>query len=281
MLADYAKTSFTHDGKTKPVYVRGEGRAVIVLHELPGITPQVLRFAGWVVDAGFRAYLPELTGVAGKPFSTGYYLRVFAGVCISREFALLAAHRSSAVTDWLRALARQAARETAGAGVGVVGMCFTGNFALAMMLEPCLAAAVTAQPSLPLSIGSERRAALHLSAEELHCLKERCARGDKVLGLRFESDQWCQAPRFDTLRRELGQSFEEIALDPAAANPDSPNPHAHSVLTNDLIDRDGEPTKEAAKRVIAFLKVRLNPSPTAGARCLTPIPAPGRRPGAP
>jgi dienelactone hydrolase len=263
MLANYAETSFTHDGKTKPVYVRGRGAAVIVLHELPGITPQVVRFADWVVEAGFRVYLPQLTGVAGRPVSFGYYLRVFAGVCISREFALLAAHRSSAVTEWLRALARHANRETAGAPVGVVGMCFTGNFALSMMLEPCLATAVTAQPSLPLSYGEGRPAALHLSPQELHCLKERCARGDKVLGLRFEGDKWCQAPRFETLRRELGQGFEAIELPAAAANPDSPNPHAHSVLTNDLIDRDGEPTKEAAKRVIAFLQAQVTAAPGA------------------
>jgi len=263
MLADYRETSFSHGGKTKPVYVRGQGPAVIVLHELPGITPQVLRFADWVVEAGFCVYLPRLTGVAGKPVAAGYYWRVLAGVCISREFALLAAHRSSPVTAWLRALVRHASQETAGARVGVVGMCITGNFALSMMLEPRLATAVTAQPSLPLPFGEQRPAALHVSPEELHCLKERCARGDKVLGLRFEGDKWCQASRFATLRRELGQGFEAIELAAAAANPDSPNPHAHSVLTNDLIDRDGEPTKEAAKRVIAFLQAHLSAAPRA------------------
>lgn len=142
-------------------------------------------------------------------------------------------------------------------------MCLTGSFALSMMLEPCLATAVTAQPSLPLPYGEGRPAALHVSPEELRCLKERCARGDKVLGLRFEGDKWCPAPQFETLRRELGQGFEAIEIPAAAANPDSPNPHAHSVLTNDLIDRDGEPTKEAAKRVIAFLQAQVSASPQA------------------
>jgi dienelactone hydrolase len=257
MLANYEKTSFAHDGRAKPLYVRGQGRAVIVLHELPGITWQVVRFADWLVEAGFRAYLPELTGIAGKDLTPGYYYRTFARVCISREFALLASDRSSPVTTWLRALARQADGETGGHGVGVVGMCFSGNFALAMMLEPCLKAAVTAQPSLPLPLGKARGAALHLSPAELDALKERGARGETILGLRFANDRWCPRQRFETLRRELGTAFADIELPESAANPQSPNPFPHSVLTNDLIDHAGEPTKAAAERVIAFLTERL------------------------
>ena len=260
MLAAYERTSFTHDGRTKPLYVRGQGRPVIVLHELPGITWQVLRFADWLVEAGFRSYLPELTGVAGKEISNGYYVQTFARVCISREFELLASDRSSPVTSWLRALARQVDGETREHGVGVVGMCFSGNFALAMMLEPCLKVAVTAEPSLPLPFGETRRGALHLSPVELSALKERAARGETVLGLRFAHDRWCARQRFDTLRGELGTAFAEIELPESAANPESPNPLPHSVLTNDLIDRAGEPTKAAAERVVAFLKERLVPA---------------------
>jgi dienelactone hydrolase len=263
MLPDYQKTSFTDGGRAKPLYVRGQGRAVIVLHELPGITWQVLRFADWLVEAGFQVYLPELAGVAGKELSRGYYFRTFARVCISREFALLASDRSSPVTSWLRALARHVDGETGGHGVGVVGMCFSGNFALAMMLEPCRKAAVTAQPFLPLSFDETRRGALHLSPAELNALKERGARGETILGLRFSGDRWCPRQRFDTLHRELGTAFAEIELPGSAANPDSPNPFPHSVLTNDLIDRAGEPTKPAAERVIAFLKERLGPGSAA------------------
>jgi dienelactone hydrolase len=257
VLSDYEKTSFTHDGKTKPVYVRGKGPAVIVMHEIPGITPQVIRFADWVVDAGFRVYMPELVGVAGKPPSRRYMLESTARVCISREFAVLAAHRSSPVTDWLRALVRHAHAETGGLGVGAIGMCLTGNFALAMMLEPSLMAPVLSQPSLPGGLGAGRRAALHVSPEEMQCVRERCARGDKVLGLRFMHDPMSPKERFDTLRRELGSAFEAIEIDERHANPDAVLPVPHSVVTNHLIDRDGEPTKEAALRVIEFFRERL------------------------
>ena len=257
MLSDYRKTEFTHEGETKPLYVRGTGPAVIVIHEIPGITPEVVRFADWVVDAGFRVYMPELLGTAGKPISTPYALRSMAKLCISREFHVLASYRSSPVTEWLRALARHAHEEAGGKGVGAIGMCFSGNFALSMMMEPALMAPVLSQPSMPFPLGAERKGALHVSPEEWQCVKERCAKGDKVLGLRFKGDRLSPPEKFETLRRELGEAFEGIEIDDKYANPDSPAPQPHSVVTGDLIDRDGEPTKEAAKRVISFFQERL------------------------
>jgi dienelactone hydrolase len=257
MLSDYSKTRFTHKGKTKTVYVRGKGPAVIVIHEIPGITPQVVRFADWVVDAGFRVYMPELVGKAGRPMSARYSAESMARVCISREFAVLAAHRSSPVTEWLRALVRHAHAEAGGKGVGAIGMCLTGNFALAMMMEPSLMAPVLSQPSLPLGTTAARRAALHLSLEELQCVRARCAKGDKVLGLRFVRDPMCPSARFDTLRHELGGAFEAIEIDERHANRDAVSPIAHSVVTSHLIDRHGEPTRDAANHVIAFFRERL------------------------
>src|SRR5205085_110092 len=148
-----------------------------------------------------------------------YVLWSIAKICGGREFAVLAAHRSSPVTDWLRALARHASAETGGGPVGAVGMCFSGNFALSMMMEPCLMAPVLSQPSMPFGLGAARQAALHVSPEELSCLKERCASGDRVLGLRFKGDTMVPAARFETLRRELGSAFEAIELEDAGANP--------------------------------------------------------------
>lgn len=257
MLTNYTQTYFTHEGETKPVYVRGHGPAVIVIHEIPGITPNVVRFADWVVDAGFRVYMPLLVGDAGRDVSVGYVLSSLAKICIRREFHVLAGHRSSPVTNWLRALARHAHAEAGGKGVGAIGMCFSGNFALSMMMEPALMAPVLSQPSLPFPFGKARKAALHVSPEELKCLKDRCAKGDKVLGLRFKGDVTSPAARFETLRRELGDAFEGIEIDDKFANPNSPEPRPHSVLTEDLIDRDGEPTREAARRVVAFFVERL------------------------
>jgi len=260
MLSDYDQSRFSYEGKTRPLYVRGNGPAVIVIHEIPGITPQVVRFADWVVDAGLRVYMPELVGEAGREISMPYVLSSMAKVCIRREFAVLASHRSGFITEWLRALARFASAETGNGPVGAVGMCFSGNFALGMMMEPCLMAPVLSQPSLPLPFGEARKRALHISEEELQCVRDRCAKGDKVLGLRFKGDTSSPPERFETLRRELGAGFEGIEIDDKYANPDSPAPKPHSVLTHDLIDKDGEPTKEAAKRVIAFLVERLKPA---------------------
>lgn len=256
MLDDYEQTQFSADGKTRTVFMRGSGPAVIVMTEVPGITPQVLRFAGWVVDAGFRVYLPQLFGTPGKPMSVPYALDTLVRACISREFAVLSMHRSGPVADWLRALVRQAHAECGGKGVGAIGMCLTGNFALSMMLEPALMAPVLAQPSLPFPISPRHKAALHVSPVEWQCVRERCAAGDKVLGLRFTHDPYSPSERFETLKRELGDAFEAIEIDERHAHSQAMKP-AHSVVTTHLIDRDGEPTREAARQVIEFFQSRL------------------------
>lgn len=255
-LSDFTERSFTHDGKTKPVFWRGTGPGVVIMHEIPGITPQVIRFAERVSDAGFSAVLPNLFGEPGKAISTGYILKEVARACISHEFTVLAAHKSSPITDWLRALCRSVHSELGGKGVGAIGMCLTGNFALSLMMEPCLMAPVLSQPSLPFPVGKARAAALHVSAEELANIKRRVAAGDKVLGLRFSKDPACPPARFETLRRELGDGFEGIEIDSKFGNPDG-NATAHSVVTTDLVDEAGQPTRQALDRVIGFFNERL------------------------
>lgn len=257
MLERYTRTNFTHEGASKPVYSRGDGAPVIVIHEIPGITPEVIRFADWVVDAGFRVHMPLLLGEAGRRLTPGYVVKSIAQLCIRREFHILASDRSSLVTTWLRALARHTHVESGGKKVGAIGMCFSGNFALSMMLEPSLMAPILSQPSMPFPLGAERRAALHVSPEEFQCVKDYCAKGGKVLGLRFKGDRMSPPEKFETLRRELGDAFEGIELDDKDANPDSPAPRPHSCLTVDLVDKEGEPTMEAAKRVISFFQERL------------------------
>jgi dienelactone hydrolase len=244
------------EGSEKVVYRAGKGPAVIVMHEIPGISPQVHRFATWVVDAGFTVHMPSLFGVPMKPVSRPYSTGEILKACISREFKVLAAHESSPIVDWLRALARKAFNEQGGRGVGAVGMCITGNFALSMMLDEFLMAPVLAEPSLPLPLGKERIAAFHASKAEIDGAHRNIARGAKILGLRFKEDPFCQATRFQALRQEFGDAFEAVELDPGCANPNGNKP-AHSVLTLELIDKDGEPTRIAADRVIEFFKEQL------------------------
>ncbi|HYM02836.1 MAG TPA: dienelactone hydrolase family protein [Stellaceae bacterium] len=249
----FAVSSFAHAGKTRTVYRAGTGPAVIVMAEMPGITPQVVRFARYVAEAGFSVYMPYLFGETMRPASGGYVLKEMLRGCISREFRVLAAHRSSPVVDWLRALANAAHKEQGGKGVGAVGMCFTGNFALAMMLDTKLLAPVVSQPSLPFF----QKDGLHASDAEIAAAKQRIAEdGARILGLRFHQDPFCPAERFQRLRETFGDAFEAIELDPATANPKGPKP-IHSVLTNHLIDKAGEPTRAALDRVLSFLGEQL------------------------
>lgn len=245
------------DGQIRDVFRRGSGPAVVVLSEVPGITPEVAGFARRVADAGFSVWMPQLFGTPMKPLSIPYAGETLAKICISREFRVLAANRSSPVVDWLRALARHAHGECGGPGVGVVGMCLTGNFGLAMMLDAPVIAPVLSQPSLPAGPLPSQVAGLHASAEEIAAAHEKIDNeGARILGLRFSQDFMCRGERFDRLREEFGPAFEAIEIDARHANRAAGTP-AHSVLTTHLIDSDGEPTRAALDRTLAFLAEQL------------------------
>lgn len=254
-LADFDRRDIELLGKTKLVFVSGSGPAVIVMTEMPGISPEVARFARWVRDAGFTVWMPNLFGDPGRPPTVLRGLAVIArAACISREFRAFAANESSPVVDWLRALARHAYPLCGGKGVGAIGMCFTGNFALSMMLEPKMLAPVLSQPSLPLN----DRAGLHIAPDELAAVKARMEREDlTVLAYRFEGDTYCRAERFAAYQKALGDRFVGRVLPDSAANPNALMKTPHSVVTAHLIDRDGEPTRQAVDEIIAFFKQRL------------------------
>jgi dienelactone hydrolase len=254
-LADYTRFDFTHEGRTFPVWRRGAGPAVIVMHEMPGLHPLVVQFADRVAAAGMTVFCPSLFGVPGKPVSQGYTLATALGVlCIRREFHVWRGDRSSPVVDWLKALSRHALAECGGKGVGAVGMCFTGGFALSMMTDPSVVAPVLSQPSLPLAGKRPKPAGqIGLSSDEVACVKARLKDEDlSVLGLRFKSDKLVPDARFETYRREFGDRFEAIELEDEDAKPAFIPPH--SVLTLHL--KEDGPTKAAEQRVIQFFKER-------------------------
>ncbi len=254
-LSQYGKFDFTSGRWTRRVYLRGAGPAVIVIHEIPGLHPLVIRFADRVAAAGMTVYLPILFGDPGRPVTNGYVMRsMLAAICIRREFNVWSLGKSSPIVEWLRALARKAHAECGGRGVGAVGMCFTGGFALAMMTEPVLVAPVLSQPSMPAAIGSKKRAAdIDATREEIECARRRFAgEGLSMIGLRFKSDKAVPDARFATYAREFGDKFEAIELEDTDARPSDRPPH--SVLTIHL--REDGPTKAAEQRVIAFFKER-------------------------
>ena len=260
-LADYVKFDFADpEGRwTRPVWRRGGGPAVIVIHEMPGLHPLVIRFADRVAAAGMTVFCPSLFGDPGREVTPLYSVgEMLKAICIRREFKVWSSDRSSPIVDWLRALAARAHAECGGKGVGVVGMCFTGGFALAMMTEPSVVAPVLSQPSLPLAAGSKRRAAaIGASAGEIACAKRRFEQEDlSMIGLRFFGDPFVPDARFESLKTTFGDRFEAIEIAARDGLPD-PRMPAHSVLTLHLDDDDPEgPTKKAEQRVIAFFKER-------------------------
>jgi dienelactone hydrolase len=209
-------------------------------------------------------YIPSLFGTDGAEPSAEDGVKIFRRACVSAEFRALGGGASSPVTTWLRALARLAHAESGGEGVGAIGMCFTGNFALTMMLEPSMLAPVVCQPSLPL----DDPAGLEISTSELFAIAERLARDDlTVLGYRFAGDRYCRAQRFAAYRQALGERFEERVLpDNAAKLSEAPPFHAshvnfpHSVVTVHLVDEEGSPTLAARDEIVRFLRVRLERS---------------------
>lgn len=255
----FEATSFTALDATRTVYRRGEGPAVVVMHEIPGITPEVARFARRVADAGFSVAMPWMFGTPNRPLTFGYNMGQIARACVSREFQVLARGEASPITEWLRALCRSL-HEEIGGPVGAIGMCLTGNFALALAIDEHLMAPVLSQPSLPFGITAAQKADLHVGSDQLACLKRRVRdEGLSVLGMRFTHDVMCPPERFARLREELGDGFEAIEIDSGPGNPHGIGRTAHSVVTVDLVDDEGHPTRAALERVIAFFGERLRP----------------------
>ncbi|CAG1018052.1 hypothetical protein BURC_02776 [Burkholderiaceae bacterium] len=260
-LDDFDPREISLDGVAKRVHVAGTGPAVIVMTEMPGISPEVARFARWVRDAGFTVYMPSLFGRDGAVPDVEEATAVFKRACVSAEFRALGANRSSPVTQWLRALARLAHRECGGPGVGAIGMCFTGNFALTMMLEPAMLAPVLSQPSLPL----DDPAGLEIAPQEIAAVRERLERENlSVMAYRFAGDRFCTAQRFAAYAEALGERFVARVLPDNAARRDGLAPFfehlvasPHSVVTAHLIDEAGQPTIAARDEILAFFARRL------------------------
>ena len=242
VLNGWEKGSFSAAGITRDAYRKGSGPLVIVVHEVPGITPKVTAFANEVVAQGFTVVMPDLVGTPGKEVSGGYALASLTKVCVSKEFSALALNKTSPIIGWLRALGRSLHQEVGGKGIGAVGMCYSGGFALGMMLDDHMLAPVLSQPSMPFPFGKKRAADLNLSPDDALVVKRRAAEGCQVLGLRFTDDRFV-GTRFDSLRELLGDAFIAIEL-PSSKKTD------HSVLTE---QRD----EASVQRVLSFFREKL------------------------
>jgi dienelactone hydrolase len=274
-LDGYERTTFTAHGRTRTTFRKGQGPAVIVMAEVPGITPKVIEFADRVAAIGCTAVLPHLFGdpgrdpdpkVAGQLNTLAYGLSTLVPACVSREFVVFATGRTSPGVEWLRALARCEHERCGGPGVGAVGMCFTGGYALAMATDPSLLVPVLSQPSLPFGITSRAKRSIDISPADLDVVKQRCAHdGLEVIGLRFTTDRLVPPQRFDFLREQLGDAFIGVELPPEAARADAAMA-PHSVLTEHLIDEEGQPTRDALDLVLDHLRRKLEAVPRSESR---------------
>jgi dienelactone hydrolase len=239
LLDSWAQGEHSFDGVAHPTFRKGSGPGVVVIHEMPGMTPQMIRFGGEVVAAGFTVVMPVLFGTPAARMGPTSMAKVWPRVCVSNEFTKLATGETTPVAGWLRSLARELHAEVGGPGVGAIGMCFTGGFALAMMVDTSVVAPVLAQPSTPFAVTPKRSRDLNLSPEDLAAVKARAAAGCQVLGLRYESDPMV-GKRFETLTRELGDAFIKVEFKGVK----------HSTLT---LHRK----QEGVDRVLAFFEEKL------------------------
>ena len=239
LLGSWTLGEHSFGGVSHPTYRTGTGPGVIVIHEIPGITPSVIAFGQDVVDAGFTVVMPSLFGTPEAPMNALNTARSFGRVCVSREFTKLATGVTTPVAGWLRSLARELHDELGGPGVGALGMCFTGGFALAMMVDTSVVAPVLAQPSAPFAVSPGRSRDLNLSPEDLATVKARAAAGCQVMGLRFSGDPMV-GKRFQTLQRELGDAFIRVEF---------PG-HAHSTVTE-------QRQQDGVDRVLSFFEEKL------------------------
>jgi dienelactone hydrolase len=258
VLAGWAVEPFTNAGITHDLYTRGSGPGVVLLPEIPGMTPEVMGLADHLVDAGFTVTVISLFGDPGRPMSPGYAARSFAGACINREFRAFAKRADRPVAEYVRAVARRVHDRVGGPGVGVIGMCFSGGFALASAVEPSVLAPVASQPTLPMPITGGHRRDLGMSDREREAISARVQNdGLCLVGLRFSEDVASPADRFRSLRAAFGDGWLPISLNSRPGNPDGIGKREHMVLTSKDVETAEHPTHEARAQVTAFLRERL------------------------
>jgi dienelactone hydrolase len=257
-LSGWSVAPFSAAGYTHDVYRRGEGPGVVLIPEMPGAHPGVFALGNHLVDNGFTVAMPSLFGTPGAPAERPGAVPVMLRGCVAKEFASFATNADRPVAHYLRALARDLNDKTPGKGVGVIGQCFTGGFALAAAVDDSVLAPVLSQPSLPLPLTPKQRRDPGLSEAELKIVERRAAEeGLCALGLRFSEDPLVPAARFKTLKDRLGDAFEVIEINSRPGNEHGFSKGAHSVLTLEVREVDGHPAYEARKRVVEFLTERL------------------------
>ncbi len=225
------------------LYEKGDGPVIVILQELPGIEKETIRFADKMEAAGFRVVLPHLFGQLGKFALAQNVARFF---CVRREINIFARNQSSPIVDWLKALCRDTQLRNNVSGVGVIGMCLTGNFAISLMADESVVASVAAQPSLPVFA----QQALHMSSEEIEATKRKLDTHGPMHAYRFAGDKLCKAEKFAAIDKAFNSDRERITLTQVPGN-------QHAMLTAHFIEGENSPTQKALDEIIGYFRERL------------------------
>jgi dienelactone hydrolase len=249
-ISEYEKSCFSANTKSgreivHDVYSLGQGKICVIIQELPGIGQETLALADRLRKSGYRVVLPHLFGPLGKTSHLNLARVLF---CMRKEFHLFAKNRSSPIVDWLAALCNHLKDQFQVSGVGVIGMCLTGNFAISLMANQSVLAAYSSQPSLPLF----NQSGLHMFAEEMEKVKTRLDQPEMepMHCGRFEKDKLCKDAKLVSLDAEFNQDHPRIVLHQL---PDK----GHSILTLDFVDDPSHPTYQLLDKIIAYFDRQL------------------------
>lgn len=242
-IKGFSHFKFPSHGIQKTIYRSKHGTMpLLILHELPGMSPSFLHYCRDMIGKDFRVYAPLLFKSPNEKMSQ-IQQRLF---CISREFKQLFTLRSvdedgAPFASWLLALVSEVSKQNPEKKIGVVGMCLTGSFAIAAIVHPSVNAAISCQPSYPffrnietLGLSKTQRQEV---ADRASSLSIPCAKG-----YRYKGDRICRASHMRALKSVLGSSFECF---PELAG------SQHSTLTS------GSRNPEVFRDVLEFLNKRL------------------------
>ena len=242
------------------------GPGVLLLHELAGLSNNTVKFAASLMDAGFTVAMPHLFGRVGAEGNGGMGAGAagLLGRCIMREMSFFLRDQPPQGTEWLKEASKVLGeRSISPRGVGVIGMCATGSFAMATVLDPHVGAVVASQAALPLL----RRGTWGVPGGDRKLADEDTA----VMTLRFCTDAKSGKGRVKRLPERMNETLTYNTSGPT----DSKLPHAergieegvgnrlhviwaggagHSILTSERVDR-------AVTAVIDFLRKNLSPPP--------------------
>ena len=249
-ISDYTKTVFTAETReghrvSHDIYFRGSGTPVVLIQELPGIGQETLALADRLIEAGHEVVMPHLFGPLGKISIGGNLARV---MCMRKEFRLMASNASSPISDWLRLLCREVRDSRSVDGVGVIGMCLTGNFAITLIGDDSVLAAIASQPAMPFF----KQGALHMSQTEIAISRQALEAKGPMRVLRFEDDPLSTVEKSECIHRTFNDDGHERVKEIVIPG------KGHSVLTLDFVDEAGHPTREALNNVLAYFAENLS-----------------------